>query len=285
MLLPSCQSARRPPRRGGHSIADWDAEVAPRLAQDSPDGLRPAPLPGDPGLSRGFHRVVDHLLGGSVGFERGALGWGEHRHGRLGQARVGRDVDGVLPERGRGAQWSRSQLRTLHPRRSRWQPRSQHRNPPVRRRHRRQEPLSNRGDTTTDQRGINVDTFGVLKLTLHPAGYDWNFVPEAGAPSPTPDPAPAIERRTYRGPLTWQPGRTSWVPCKGLPHAGRCPYSSLVLHAGATRSWWVTRTRSNGGWAHGVGRPSTGSVSRTQPSAGHGWRPSAAGRWSTLRQA
>jgi len=25
-----------------------------------------------------------------------------------------------------------------------------------------------------------VDTFGVLKLTLHPAGYDWNFVPEAG---------------------------------------------------------------------------------------------------------
>jgi hypothetical protein len=92
-----------------------------------------------------------------------------------------------------------------------------------------------------------VDTFGVLKLTLHPAGYDWNFVPEAGAPSPTPDPAPAIERRTYRGPLTWQPGRTSWVPCKGLPHAGRCPYSSLVLHAGATRSWWVTRTRSNGG--------------------------------------
>ncbi len=27
---------------------------------------------------------------------------------------------------------------------------------------------------------INVDTFGVLKLTLHPAGYDWNFVPEVG---------------------------------------------------------------------------------------------------------
>jgi hypothetical protein len=26
----------------------------------------------------------------------------------------------------------------------------------------------------------NADTFGVLKLTLHPAGYDWEFVPEAG---------------------------------------------------------------------------------------------------------
>jgi hypothetical protein len=26
----------------------------------------------------------------------------------------------------------------------------------------------------------NADTFGVLKLVLHPAGYDWSFVPEAG---------------------------------------------------------------------------------------------------------
>jgi hypothetical protein len=26
----------------------------------------------------------------------------------------------------------------------------------------------------------NVDTFGVLKLTLHSSGYDWEFVPEAG---------------------------------------------------------------------------------------------------------
>ena len=26
----------------------------------------------------------------------------------------------------------------------------------------------------------NADTFGVLKLTLHPTGYDWQFVPEAG---------------------------------------------------------------------------------------------------------
>jgi hypothetical protein len=26
----------------------------------------------------------------------------------------------------------------------------------------------------------NTDTFGILKLTLHSGGYDWNFVPEAG---------------------------------------------------------------------------------------------------------
>lgn len=26
----------------------------------------------------------------------------------------------------------------------------------------------------------NVDTFGVLKLTLHPTSYDWQFIPEAG---------------------------------------------------------------------------------------------------------
>ena len=26
----------------------------------------------------------------------------------------------------------------------------------------------------------NTDTYGVLKLTLHPTGYEWQFVPEAG---------------------------------------------------------------------------------------------------------
>jgi hypothetical protein len=26
----------------------------------------------------------------------------------------------------------------------------------------------------------NVDTYGVLKLTLDPSGYDWQFVPESG---------------------------------------------------------------------------------------------------------
>jgi acid phosphatase type 7 len=26
----------------------------------------------------------------------------------------------------------------------------------------------------------NADTYGVLQMTLHPSGYDWRFVPEAG---------------------------------------------------------------------------------------------------------
>jgi len=25
-----------------------------------------------------------------------------------------------------------------------------------------------------------ADTYGVLKLTLHKAGYDWEFIPQAG---------------------------------------------------------------------------------------------------------
>jgi hypothetical protein len=59
----------------------------------------------------------------------------------------------------------------------------------------------------------NTDTFGILKLTLHPSSYDWQFVPEAGktftdsgaascfgsgqtiptnAPSPTGEPVPTL---------------------------------------------------------------------------------------------
>ncbi len=26
----------------------------------------------------------------------------------------------------------------------------------------------------------NADTFGVLKMTLHPGGYEWEFIPEGG---------------------------------------------------------------------------------------------------------
>ena len=28
----------------------------------------------------------------------------------------------------------------------------------------------------------NADTFGILKLTLHPSSYDWTFLPDAGSP-------------------------------------------------------------------------------------------------------
>jgi len=35
-------------------------------------------------------------------------------------------------------------------------------------------------DTRANSEARNADTFGVLKLTLHPKGYDWQFVPQAG---------------------------------------------------------------------------------------------------------
>jgi hypothetical protein len=36
------------------------------------------------------------------------------------------------------------------------------------------------GPAKTNSESRNADTFGVLKLTLHPKGYDWEFVPQAG---------------------------------------------------------------------------------------------------------
>jgi hypothetical protein len=36
------------------------------------------------------------------------------------------------------------------------------------------------GDTKPNSEVRNADTFGVLKLTLHPKNYEWEFVPEEG---------------------------------------------------------------------------------------------------------
>jgi acid phosphatase type 7 len=36
------------------------------------------------------------------------------------------------------------------------------------------------GRSKPNSESRNADTFGVLKLTLHPKGYDWEFVPQAG---------------------------------------------------------------------------------------------------------
>jgi hypothetical protein len=33
-------------------------------------------------------------------------------------------------------------------------------------------------EPTSEVRGVN--TFGVIKLTLHASGYDWQFVPKPG---------------------------------------------------------------------------------------------------------
>ncbi|MGH9198504.1 MAG: hypothetical protein ACRD1T_22580, partial [Acidimicrobiia bacterium] len=37
------------------------------------------------------------------------------------------------------------------------------------------------GDPVAHSEVIDDDTYGVLKLTLHPTGYDWEFLPAAGA--------------------------------------------------------------------------------------------------------
>jgi hypothetical protein len=39
---------------------------------------------------------------------------------------------------------------------------------------------SGQGTLQPNSEVMNVDTFGVLALTLHPAGYDWQFLPEPG---------------------------------------------------------------------------------------------------------
>jgi acid phosphatase type 7 len=63
----------------------------------------------------------------------------------------------------------------------------------------------------------NSRTFGVLRLALHPAGYDWRFVPNRARPSPTAATAAATEvrQRLDESPdgtrcASWRAGRT-WL--------------------------------------------------------------------------
>ena len=37
------------------------------------------------------------------------------------------------------------------------------------------------GAPAANSQARNADTFGVLKLTLHPRSYDWEFIPVAGS--------------------------------------------------------------------------------------------------------
>jgi hypothetical protein len=74
----------------------------------------------------------------------------------------------------------------------------------------------------------NTDTFGILKVTLHPSSYDWQFVPEAGktftdsgtglcrgstqtttnTPSPTPGPLPTATHTALSTQVDTQPTST-----------------------------------------------------------------------------
>ncbi len=76
----------------------------------------------------------------------------------------------------------------------------------------------------------NTDTFGILKLTLHPSSYDWQFVPEPGktftnsgtascfgsgqtiptnVPSPTGEPVPTVTNTTLTAPPQGDTGPTT----------------------------------------------------------------------------
>ena len=69
----------------------------------------------------------------------------------------------------------------------------------------------------------NTDTFGVLKLTLHPTSYDWQFIPEAGGTfsdsgttachgsGPTPTPGPTSTPTQTRTPTSTVAGGTSYT--------------------------------------------------------------------------
>ena len=54
------------------------------------------------------------------------------------------------------------------------------RDPPVRRRHRRPEPLRTCDNPQPNSEVRNGDTYGVIKLQLKPTSFEWEFVPEAG---------------------------------------------------------------------------------------------------------
>src|SRR6185369_14763274 len=68
----------------------------------------------------------------------------------------------------------------------------------------------------------NIDTYGVIKLTLHPTSYDWQFVPEAGKTftdsgtgachGSTPDTIPPTAPTNLAAPsVMWNQVNLSWT--------------------------------------------------------------------------
>ena len=64
------------------------------------------------------------------------------------------------------------------------------------------------------------NTFGVLKLTLHPTSYDWQFVPTRARSGPTRARGIATVRRGLRSSLLLHPGRRSTAPRRRLRTSG-----------------------------------------------------------------
>jgi acid phosphatase type 7 len=93
---------------------------------------------------------------------------------------------------------------------------------------------------------INTTTYGVLELTLHPAGYDWKFVPEAGGsftdsgtgachgtnpPTPVPTSTPAATS-TPVNTATPRPTRTPKPTSTPAPGSNQSFHIFLPLIAG-----------------------------------------------------
>ncbi len=86
----------------------------------------------------------------------------------------------------------------------------------------------------------NGQTYGVLKLTLHPDSYDWEFVPEAGKtftdvgtsachgapPAPAPEPGPITRVGSTNGSTTTTPSLTLARP--GGTATGQVMVASVV---------------------------------------------------------
>ena len=99
-------------------------------------------------------------------------------HGNVGSVRAAL-ADPLRPRRRRGAERQRAHVRALRAPDPEGRRRPGERHPPVHGGHRGREPLPG-GDIKPNSQVRESNTFGVLKMTLRPDGYDWQFVPVAG---------------------------------------------------------------------------------------------------------
>src|SRR2546428_7097344 len=70
------------------------------------------------------------------------------------------------------------------------------------------------GPLKPNSEGLQNDTFGVLELTLHPASYEWQFVPEGGEDFTDSGAGVCHGRNPVFG--------VPRLPSHKLPVAGRC---------------------------------------------------------------
>jgi chitodextrinase len=139
----------------------------------------------------------------------------------------------------------------------------------------------------------NADTFGVMKLTLHPTSYDWDFVPDAGktftdsgstachgaTSDTTPPTAPANLTATAVSPsqvnLSWN-SSTDNVGVAGykvyrdgvfLASASTTSYSDTTVQAGTSHSYTVFAYDAAGNISQASNTATVTTPTDTQPPA------------------